>query len=148
MKMQSEQTNIDAIGKAIDDVTKDLFTSEVQKLIDVIRNTMEDEKVTASYNLAQSIEPLVINEAEIDIMMDDYWKFVNYGVKGKHDGYSEMGYAYKDKPPSARHFMRWNSFKQLSNERGFAYAIKWHVYMHGIKARKFIEKSLIKYENL
>lgn len=136
---------LDGIGKAVNNVNKDIFTEQMQLLNDTVRNVMEDKKVTASYNLVQSIEVRQINEKEQGIFMDYYWKFVNYGVKGTRGGQSDMNYSYKKLRPSPKHFKNWDYFKRININ---PYAMSWHIFTEGIKKRNFIEEAINKFIKL
>ena len=143
MKLDLEIIGIDKIGIDKDDVKKDELTAELQKLVDITRRTMEENKVTASFNLVQSIEARLIDANTGAIFMDPYWKFVNYGVQGVNKGESYNGYRFKAEiKPSVLHFENWLKFKNLPIS---AYAARGAVWSKGIKPRQFIEKSLQKY---
>jgi len=141
MKLKLE-TEFDQLG--FEKIQEDLLTDEVNKLIKILRETMEEEKVYASYNLVQSIEPETISDSEIAIKMAKYGKYVNEGVKGTKGGKSYAGYAYTSKKPPYKAFQKWDEFKVIGIN---PYAMAYHIYYHGIRPRQFVEKAIETYKN-
>lgn len=141
------ELHINDLGISINDIdTTGILQTEGQRLIDCVRETILEDKVTASYSLAQSVESRLIDNQTLGVFMDYYWKFVNYGVKGVESGESEQGYSYKSKKPpieAMKKFVENKGIRPLS----MAYVLKNIIFKKGIKKRKFLEKALDKYFN-
>jgi hypothetical protein len=57
-----------------------------QAIIDDLQQSIQARDINASRNLSQGITPSDViingNEVEVNISMDFYWKYINYGVNG------------------------------------------------------------------
>jgi len=135
---------LEEIGLLNKQISSSVATDEAQKLVDIIRRTMEEMKVTASYALVQSIEARIYKDG-FDVRMDDYWKYVNEGVKGKKSGRSLANYAYTTKRPPIAAISRWESFKKTYKN---VYALREVIYQRGIRPRQFIDKAIEQYQKL
>lgn len=83
------------------------------------------------------------NSFELEITMEDYWKFINYGVKGVESGRSLAGFRYKSRgglkgmpPPSAFKTDKIN--RPVSMQQAFASAV--NVFKKGIKPTEFFSR--------
>jgi hypothetical protein len=155
MKLEIEIS--ENLGTVVNEIGSDVLTTEVQRLIDCVKQSMDELKVNSSYGLSQSIESTVVSEGEADILMDGYWKFVEYGVKGVHGGSSNEGYSYKSKRPPMEAMQSWLKFKGITSPlpvkksqasdfmrmMGFKFANI--IYYKGIRARHFVERGIEKY---
>lgn len=83
------------------------------------------------------------NSFALAIMLEEYWKYIDYGVKGVESGKSLQGFRYKSRgglkgmpPPSAFKTDKLNRI--VSKQQAFASAVK--VFKHGIKPTQFFSK--------
>lgn len=143
-KQKIEVEGLEEFGKMRDVLFADVVTEQGQLLVNTLRQVMEEERVYASYNLVQSIE-LATTKDGFDVRMDDYWKYVNEGVKGTKEGSSRTGYAYTNKKPPISAIIQWESFKKTYKN---VYALREVVFQRGIKPKLFIDKAIEKYYNL
>ena len=104
------------------------------------------------------------NSFELDFFMEDYWEFVDYGVKGvggtKADGkpwkkkkVTNSKFKYRDKRPPIIAFNGWTIRKgiaprskggQFQKRRGLLFAIATSVYHTGIETTSFFTKPFEK----
>jgi hypothetical protein len=117
-----------------------------------------DKGSNASMSLRQSIAPLPVKEVGggymVEIEMNDYWKFVNEGVRGAQDGSKAIGspFQYRDKMPPRQAIEDWITNKGINpgGSRGqrmqprasLAAAIQRNIYRFGTPRTLFFDKAL------
>ena len=125
------------------------------ELIEKIKDEMNAMDINASRNLTQSLivdhaEAFANGDVSADIMMDAYWKYVNYGVNG-----SKVNNGAPDYPPAPRGAMTFkDSILEWIPQRGFtmppsfssyesfAYAIMTNIKKYGQEPRPFIDRAM------
>lgn len=74
------------IGMRLIDALAEVLRSHYQKKVDQSKRILSKEKRNASGRLSASLRPVdrVINEntAEIEVIAEEHWKFIDKGVKG------------------------------------------------------------------
>jgi hypothetical protein len=88
------------------------------------------------------------NSIELDIEAKEYWKFIDYGVKGTESGKSNNGYKYTNKKPPVKAFIKWAKVKPIKprdkqtgrfiTDKQFGFIMQNHIFKHGIKPTKFL----------
>lgn len=135
-----------------------------QAIIDDLQQSIQARDINASRNLSQGITPSDViingNEVEVNISMDFYWKYINYGVNGRgteadvHKGSPSWG----SEPTQTLSFhdsiLAWKSDRGLTlpsnfdDYDSFAWAIQNSIIRKGKKPRPFyddvINEKLVK----
>jgi len=129
------------------------------------KKVVEDSKANlirgnhiASDSLNASIKPLPVQEIGggymVEIQMNDYWKFVNEGVRGAKSGAKAQGspFQYKTKMPPRQSIEEWITNKGISvggvrgqreNPRAsLAAVIQRRIYNFGTPRTLFLDKAL------
>jgi hypothetical protein len=117
-----------------------------------------DKGSNASMSLRQSIKPLPVQEIGggymVEIEMNDYWKFVNEGVRGAKSGAKAQGspFQYKTKMPPRQAIEEWITNKGIAvgGTRGnrfearasLAGVIQRRIYNFGTPRTLFFDKAL------
>jgi hypothetical protein len=117
-----------------------------------------DKGSNASMSLRQSITPLPVKEVGggymVEIEMNDYWKFVNEGVRGAKSGAKAQGspFQYKTKMPPRQSIEEWITNKginpggtrgdRLKARASLAAVIQRHIYNFGTPRTLFLDKAL------
>lgn len=135
-----------------------------QAIIDDLQQSIQARDINASRNLSQGITPSDViingNEVEVNISMDFYWKYINYGVNGKgteadvHKGSSTWGSAPAQTMTFHDSILAWKSDRGITLPEGFkdydsfAWAIQNSIIRKGKKPRPFyddvINEKLVK----
>lgn len=125
------------------------------------RNLQKEDK--SGGKLEKTLDYKVIvspNSFQFDIYAEDYWTYVDYGVKGvggsKANGdnwkvkrVTNNKYRYKDKMPPTRVFSNWSVKKgiaprnkkgQFTTRKGLMFALAKSVYHTGIETTNFLTK--------
>ena len=96
------------------------------------------------YNNLKKTVKINPNSIEADIKAEDYWKFINYGVKGVKSGKSLKGYKYTTKKPPMNKLLTWSKQKtgkfRRKDQKAQAFMIQNIVYNYGIKPTEFFTK--------
>lgn len=135
-----------------------------QAIIDDLQQSIQARDINASRNLSQGITPSDViingNEVEVNISMDFYWKYINYGVNGKgteadvHKGSPTWGSAPAQTMTFHDSILAWKSDRGITLPSNFedydqfAWAIVNSVIRKGKKPRPFyddvINEKLVK----
>lgn len=127
--------------------TEEVLNDFFDKLIREARKNLKKDGSIASKNLYRSLKKDVqvsLNSFAASLSAADYWKFINWGVKGIKSGKSLKGYRYTRKKPPLRFMRTW--IKQKSGVfrsrdlRSQSFAVQNTVYQKGIKPTEFISK--------
>lgn len=137
--------NLEGLGLDKQSLAESLLTDECNKLISCITTQIDELKINASYTLRQSIEPVMLDDG-FQILMNDYWKYVNEGVAGVREGTSRSGYSYAKKEPPINAIRKYVMFKGLPKDT--VYKIRQKLFYKGITAKYFIDKAIEKYNAL
>ena len=137
------------------------------KVVNKSKGNLKRKKKKASGKLINSIDykaKVSKNSFELSFEMEDYWTFVDYGVKGvggtKADGSSwnrkkvtNSKYKYKKKKPPIMAFNGWTIRKgiaprskggQFTKRRGLLFAIATSVFHTGLETTSFFTKPFEK----
>lgn len=137
------------------------------KVVNKSKGNLKRKKKNASGKLIDSISystKVSKNSFEFSFEMEDYWTFVDYGVKGvggtKADGESwkrkrvtNSKYKYKKKKPPIMAFNGWTIRKgiaprskggQFTKRRGLLFAIATSVFHTGLETTSFFTKPFEK----
>lgn len=112
------------------------------KIIEALRAEMHRLDIKASLNLQQSIEYRLESDNESSILMDDYWKYVNYGVSGVKRKYAGTPFSFKILRPSKRMaeaINQWRGHRGLGFDIGASFAIAANIKKRGLEPRPFID---------
>jgi len=115
------------------------------------RSILTKKKINASKGLYNSLDyDLTVskNSFNLGIEAAEYWKFIDYGVKGVESGQSKKGFKYTTKKPPARVFKEWARVKPIKprdratgkfiTNEAFSYIMQNHIFKHGIKPTGFL----------
>lgn len=115
------------------------------------RSNLTRKNINASKDLYNSLEREISvseNSFSFSIEANDYWKFIDAGVKGVESGKSDRGYAYRTKKPPAKVFERWAKVKPIKprdkntgrfiTNKQFGFIMQNHIFKHGIKPTRFL----------
>jgi hypothetical protein len=129
-----------------------LLTELTTDVVEQLKEALVARDVnTTSLGLSQSIQPSKVNvegsEVNVQISMEYYWKFVNYGVNGTERSHGAP--AWGPQPQGAKSFkqaiLEWIPKRgvslpsQFSTYDQFAYAIMTNVRKYGKEPRPFFE---------
>lgn len=108
------------------------------------RKKLKEKGAIASKDLYKSMKSEVkvsANSLFASMSMQDYWKFVNYGVKGIKSGKSLKGFRYRSKKPPVNFLKTWLKQKtgrfRARDQKSIAYAIRESIYQKGVKPTEF-----------
>jgi len=130
------------------------MTNTEKELARFFRNVIKESRANlkskgaiASKDLYRSLKSKVKenpNSISAEVMAEDYWKFINYGVKGVKSGKSLKNYRYTNKKPPVRFLRTWLKYKigtyrprQLNS---MAFRVQNTIYQRGIKPTEFFTK--------
>lgn len=126
-----------------------VLTDWANRAIDAFRKNLTANGSNATHGLAQGIVPLPVKrygkDYAIEIEAPGYWKYVEYGVKGRFGSRKapDSPFSFKDKFPPRDAFKNWISAKGISPKEGQsiddkAREIQHAVYKYGIKKNPFV----------
>ena len=131
-----------------------------QAIIDDLQQSIQARDINASRNLSQGITPSDViingNEVEVNISMDFYWKYINYGVNGTEVKHNAPTWGSAPSQTMSFHdsILAWKSDRGITLPEGFkdydsfAWAIQNSIIRKGKKARPFyddvINEKLVK----
>lgn len=122
-----------------------------QAIIDDLRTSIKNRDIDASRNLSQGITPSDViikgNEIEVNISMDFYWKYVNYGVNGTEQNNNAPSWGVAPSQTLSFHesILAWKSDRGITLPEGFkdydsfAWAVQTNIKKYGKKARPFYD---------
>ena len=131
-----------------------------QAIIEDLQQSIQARDINASRNLSQGITPSDViingNEVEVNISMDFYWKYINYGVNGTEQNNNAPSWGASPSQTLSFHdsILAWKSDRGITLPEGFAdydafaWAIQTNIKKYGKKARPFyddvINEKLVK----
>ena len=131
-----------------------------QAIIDDLQQSIQARDVNASRNLSQGITPSDViingNEVEVNISMDFYWKYINYGVNGTEVNHNAPSWGSAPTQTLSFHdsILAWKSDRGITlpsnfeDYDSFAWAIQNSIIRKGKKPRPFyddvINEKLVK----
>ena len=131
-----------------------------QAIIDDLQQSIQARDINASRNLSQGITPSDViingNEVEVNISMDFYWKYINYGVNGTEQNNNAPSWGASPSQTLSFHdsILAWKSDRGITLPSNFedydqfAWAIVSSVIRKGKKPRPFyddvINEKLVK----
>jgi len=147
---------------AIDNKSYALVKKWLQGVITLAKQNLAKSKAIASDSLAASIkfEPIALTDTSfvVAIVANDYWKFVDLGVKGaKSSGRAPNSpFSYKDKKPiwkyrpPVRKIQEWIAFKgiavqgrdKIAGNRALASIISNKIWREGLRATNFMSNAV------
>ena len=122
-----------------------------QAIIDDLQQSIQARDINASRNLSQGITPSDViingNEIEVNISMDFYWKYINYGVNGTEQNNNAPSWGASPSQTLSFHdsILAWKSDRGITLPEGFkdydsfAWAIQTNIKKYGKKARPFYD---------
>jgi hypothetical protein len=126
-----------------------------QAIIDDLQVSIQERDINASRNLSQGITPSDViirgSEVEVNISMDFYWKYINYGVNGRgteadvHKGSPSWGSAPTQTLSFHDSILAWKSDRGITlpsnfeDYDSFAWAIQNSIIRKGKKPRPFYD---------
>jgi len=141
---------------AIDNKSYALVKKWLQGVIVLAKQNLAKSGAIASDSLAASInfEPISLTDTSfvVAIVANDYWKFVDLGVKGavSSSRAPNSPFQYRDKRPPIRPLQEWIAFKHISLEgrdkkaanRSFAINIANKIRREGLRATNFMSNAV------
>ena len=122
-----------------------------QAIIDDLQQSIQARDINASRNLSSGITPSDViingNEIEVNISMDFYWKYINYGVNGTEQNNNAPSWGASPSQTLSFHesILAWKSDRGITLPEGFkdydsfAWAIQTNIKKYGKKARPFYD---------
>ena len=131
--------------------TEDILNRFADYVIQQSRSNLTRGKSNASKKLYNSLQKEIKvnpNSIEFSIQAEDYWKFIDYGVKGVESGKSYNNYKFTNKKPPVKPLIQWAKVKPVKprdkqtgrfiTDRQFGFIMQNHIFKHGIKPTKFL----------
>lgn len=131
-----------------------------QAIIDDLQVSIQERDINASRNLSQGITPSDViirgSEVEVNISMDFYWKYINYGVNGTEVNHGSPNWGSAPSQTLSFHesILAWKSDRGITlpsnfdDYDSFAWAIQNSIIRKGKKPRPFyddvINEKLVK----
>ena len=143
---------------AIENKSYALVTKWLEGVVKLAKQNLANANAIASNSLAQSItvEPITLTDSSfvVAIKANDYWKFVDLGVKGavSSSRAPNSPFQYRDKRPPIRPIQEWIAFKSIPLEgrdkqaanRSFAINIANKIRREGLRATNFMSNAATK----
>jgi len=141
---------------AIDNKSYALVTKWLEGVVKLAKQNLVNSKAIASNDLAQSIniDPISLTDTSfvVAIVANDYWKFVDLGVKGANSSSRAPNspFQYREKRPPIRPLQEWIAFKGIPMEgrdkkaanRSFAINIANKIRREGLRATNFMSNAV------
>jgi hypothetical protein len=141
---------------AIENKSYALVTKWLEGVVRLAKQNLANANAIASNSLAQSItvEPITLTDSSfvVAIKANDYWKFVDLGVKGavSSSRAPNSPFQYRDKRPPIRPIQEWIAFKSIPLEgrdkqaanRSFAINIANKIRREGLRATNFMSNAV------
>jgi len=141
---------------AIDNKSYALVTKWLEGVVKLAKQNLVNNKAIASNDLAQSIniDPISLTDTSfvVAIVANDYWKFVDLGVKGavSSSRAPNSPFQYRDKRPPIRAIQGWIALKAIPMEgrdkkaanRSFAINIANKIRREGLRATNFMSNAV------
>ena len=141
---------------AIDNKSYALVKKWLDGVIKLAKQNLANSGAIASDSLSASIdfEPIALTDTSfvVAIVANDYWKFVDLGVKGAKSSSRAPNspFQYRDKRPPIRPIQEWIAFKsiplqgrdKIAANRSFAINIANKIRREGLKATNFMSNAV------
>ena len=143
---------------AIENKSYALVTKWLEGVIKLAKQNLANANAIASDSLSASIDikPITLTDTSfvVAIVANDYWKFVDLGVKGavSSSRAPNSPFQYRDKRPPIRPIQEWIAFKEIQLEgrdkkaanRSFAINIANKIRREGLRATNFMSNAATK----
>ena len=141
---------------AIDNKSYAIVKKWLEGVIKLAKQNLANSGAIASDSLSASIdfEPISLTDTSfvVAIVANDYWKFVDLGVKGAKSSSRAPNspFQYRDKRPPIRPIQEWIAFKsiplqgrdKIAANRSFAINISNKIWREGLKATNFMSNAV------
>ena len=141
---------------AIDNKSYALVKKWLDGVIKLAKQNLANSGAIASDSLSASIdfEPISLTDTSfvVAIVANDYWKFVDLGVKGAKSSNRAPNspFQYRDKRPPIRPLQEWIAFKSIplqgrdkqAANRSFAINIANKIRREGLRATNFMSNAV------
>jgi hypothetical protein len=135
-----------------------LVTKWLEGVVRLAKQNLANANAIASDSLSASIDikPITLTDTSfvVAIVANDYWKFVDLGVKGavSSSRAPNSPFQYRDKRPPIRPIQEWIAFKEIPLEgrdkkaanRSFAINIANKIRREGLRATNFMSNAATK----
>jgi hypothetical protein len=143
---------------AIENKSYALVTKWLEGVIKLAKQNLANANAIASDSLSASIDikPITLTDTSfvVAIVANDYWKYVDLGVKGavSSSRAPNSPFQYRDKRPPIRPIQEWIAFKEIPLEgrdkeaanRSFAINIANKIRREGLRATNFMSNAATK----
>ena len=143
---------------AIENKSYALVTKWLEGVVRLAKQNLANANAIASDSLSASIDikPITLTDTSfvVAIVANDYWKFVDLGVKGavSSSRAPNSPFQYRDKRPPIRPIQEWIAFKEIPLEgrdkkaanRSFAVNIANKIRQEGLRATNFMSNAATK----
>ena len=143
---------------AIENKSYALVTKWLEGVVRLAKQNLANANAIASDSLSASIDikPITLTDTSfvVAIVANDYWKFVDLGVKGavSSSRAPNSPFQYRDKRPPIRLIQEWIAFKEIQLEgrdkkaanRSFAINIANKIRREGLRATNFMSNAATK----
>ena len=141
---------------AIDNKSYAIVKKWLDGVIKLAKQNLANSGAIASDSLSASIdfEPISLTDTSfvVAIVANDYWKFVDLGVKGAKSSSRAPNspFQYRDKRPPIRPLQEWIAFKsiplqgrdKIAANRSFAINIARKISREGLRATNFMSNAV------
>ena len=141
---------------AIDNKSYAIVKKWLDGVIKLAKQNLANSGAIASDSLSASIdfEPISLTDTSfvVAIVANDYWKFVDLGVKGAKSSSRAPNspFSYRDKRPPIRPIQEWIAFKsiplqgrdKIAANRSFAINIANKIRREGLRATNFMSNAV------
>jgi len=141
---------------AIENKSYALVTKWLEGVVKLAKQNLANANAIASDSLSASIniKPITLTDTSfvVAIVANDYWKFVDLGVKGavSSSRAPNSPFQYRDKRPPIRPIQEWIAFKEIQLEgrdkkaanRSFAINIANKIRREGLRATNFMSNAV------
>jgi hypothetical protein len=143
---------------AIENKSYALVTKWLEGVVKLAKQNLANANAIASDSLSASIDikPITLTDTSfvVAIVANDYWKYVDLGVKGavSSSRAPNSPFQYRDKRPPIRPIQEWIAFKSIQLEgrdkqaanRSFAINIANKIRREGLRATNFMSNAATK----
>jgi hypothetical protein len=143
---------------AIENKSYALVTKWLEGVVRLAKQNLANANAIASDSLSASIDikPITLTDTSfvVAIVANDYWKYVDLGVKGavSSSRAPNSPFQYRDKRPPIRPIQEWIAFKSIQLEgrdkeaanRSFAINIANKIRREGLRATNFMSNAATK----
>ena len=133
----------------LDEEVNKVLEKFAERVITESRKNLSRNKINASKDLYKSLDydlKVMPNSIALSLLMEDYGKFIDKGVKGVKSSKKapQSPFSYKNKKPPVNVLKTWVKRKRGAyrkrNDKSTAFAVQNIIYNYGIKTTNFFTR--------